>query len=135
MATHSTILAWKIPWTEEPGGLYSTGQQRVETQSQLFERGRKIVFWQSICTKRCIFSQKHHALSLPKISSGDKETNPTCLLIKSRVERPSHKDLHTHIHTHTLTNLCTSDSVLGSTKSVTSLIPLSIAIMIFVPLS
>ena len=29
MATHSSILAWKIPWTEEPGRLYSTGQQRV----------------------------------------------------------------------------------------------------------
>ena len=25
MATHSSILAWKIPWTKEPGGLYSTG--------------------------------------------------------------------------------------------------------------
>ena len=25
MATHSSILAWKIPWTEEPGGLHSTG--------------------------------------------------------------------------------------------------------------
>ena len=29
MATHSSILAWKIPWTEEPGGLQSTGSQRV----------------------------------------------------------------------------------------------------------
>ena len=29
MATHSSILAWKIPWTEEPGGLQSTGPQRV----------------------------------------------------------------------------------------------------------
>ena len=29
MATHSSILAWKIPWTEEPGGLLSTGSQRV----------------------------------------------------------------------------------------------------------
>ena len=29
MATHSSILAWKIPWTEEPGGLESTGSQRV----------------------------------------------------------------------------------------------------------
>ena len=29
MATHSSILAWRIPWTEEPGGLLSTGQQRV----------------------------------------------------------------------------------------------------------
>ena len=29
MATHSSILAWKIPWTEEPGKLQSTGSQRV----------------------------------------------------------------------------------------------------------
>ena len=29
MATHSSILAWKIPWTEEPGGLPSMGSQRV----------------------------------------------------------------------------------------------------------
>ena len=29
MATHSLILAWKTPWTEEPGGLQSTGSQRV----------------------------------------------------------------------------------------------------------
>ena len=29
MATHSSILAWKIPWTEEPGGLQTTVSQRV----------------------------------------------------------------------------------------------------------
>ena len=29
MATHSTILAWRIPWMEEPGGLQSMGLQRV----------------------------------------------------------------------------------------------------------
>ena len=29
MATHSSILAWRIPWTEEPGGLQSTRLQRV----------------------------------------------------------------------------------------------------------
>ena len=29
MATHSTILAWRFPWTEEPGGLQSMGSQRV----------------------------------------------------------------------------------------------------------
>ena len=28
-ATHSSILAWKIPWTEEPGGLQSVGPQRI----------------------------------------------------------------------------------------------------------
>ena len=30
MATHSSILAWRIPWTEEPGGLQFIGSQRVE---------------------------------------------------------------------------------------------------------
>ena len=29
MATHSSMLAWKIPWTEEPSELQSTGSQRV----------------------------------------------------------------------------------------------------------
>ena len=29
MATHSSILSWRISWTEEPGGLQSTGSQRV----------------------------------------------------------------------------------------------------------
>ena len=29
MATHSSILAWRIPWTEEPRGLQSRGSQRV----------------------------------------------------------------------------------------------------------
>ena len=29
MATHSSTLAWKVPWTEEPGGLQSMGSQRV----------------------------------------------------------------------------------------------------------
>ena len=31
MATHSSILAWRIPWTEEPGRLQSTGSQESDT--------------------------------------------------------------------------------------------------------
>ena len=31
MATHCSILAWRIPWTEEPGGLESTGLQESDT--------------------------------------------------------------------------------------------------------
>ena len=31
MAPHSTILAWEIPWTEEPGGLQSMGSQKSQT--------------------------------------------------------------------------------------------------------
>ena len=30
MAMHSSILAWRTPWTEEPGGLQSMGSQRVQ---------------------------------------------------------------------------------------------------------
>ena len=33
-ATHSSILAWRIPWTEEPGGLQSMGLQRVGHDSE-----------------------------------------------------------------------------------------------------
>ena len=33
MTTHSSILAWRIPWTEEPGGLQSMGSQRVRHDS------------------------------------------------------------------------------------------------------
>ena len=35
MATHSSTLAWKIPWTEERGRLQSMGSQRVGTTEQL----------------------------------------------------------------------------------------------------
>ena len=31
MATHSNILAWEIPWTEEPGGLQTMGSQESDT--------------------------------------------------------------------------------------------------------
>ena len=35
MAIHSGILAWKIPWTEKPGGLQSMGSQRMDATEQL----------------------------------------------------------------------------------------------------
>ena len=40
MATHSSIFAWRIPWTEEPGGLQSIGLQRVNTAEQLSYYGK-----------------------------------------------------------------------------------------------
>ena len=33
MATHSSVLAWRIPWIEEPGGLQFVGSQRVTTET------------------------------------------------------------------------------------------------------
>ena len=47
MATHSSILAWRIPWTEEPGGLQSMGSQRVGhdwATSLHFNRSRKMTY-------------------------------------------------------------------------------------------
>ena len=35
MATHSSILAWRIPWTEVPGGLSPWGQKELDTTEQL----------------------------------------------------------------------------------------------------
>ena len=35
VATHSSILAWRTPWMEKPGGLQSMGSQRVDTTEQL----------------------------------------------------------------------------------------------------
>ena len=51
MATHSSILAWRIPWTEEPGGLQIMGLQRAEhdgatkhTIGTIHERTNKLDF-------------------------------------------------------------------------------------------
>ena len=45
MATHSSILAWKIPWTEEPGGLLSTEVQRVRYNLvTTLQSGRGVTF-------------------------------------------------------------------------------------------
>ena len=46
MATHSSLLAWRIPWTEEPGGLQSVGSQswtRLSTHAQISSAGEFLV--------------------------------------------------------------------------------------------
>ena len=40
MATHSSILAWRIPWTEEPGGLQSMGSQKSRDTSETIQPAR-----------------------------------------------------------------------------------------------
>jgi len=40
MATHSSILAWRIPWPEKPGGLQSTGSQEVDTTEHACKKCR-----------------------------------------------------------------------------------------------
>ena len=42
MATYSSILAWKVPWTEEPGELQSTGLQRAEHDLETEQAGKEL---------------------------------------------------------------------------------------------
>ena len=52
MATHSNILAWRIPCTEEPGGLQSMGSQELDMTEQLSTQACQITCWksESICS-------------------------------------------------------------------------------------
>ena len=47
MATHSRILAWEIPWTQEPGGLHSMGSQRVGHDRASNTIEQLTLFWAS----------------------------------------------------------------------------------------
>ena len=42
MATHFSILAWRIPWMEEPGGLQSMGSKELDTTERLITRGLRV---------------------------------------------------------------------------------------------
>jgi len=48
MATHPSIPAWKIPWTEEPGGLQSMGSQESEHNTCMYDG--PVLPWQSKCS-------------------------------------------------------------------------------------
>ena len=61
MATHSNILAWRIPWTEEPGWLQSMGSQRVRHGSSDFIR---MLGFSSVGYKRNIDIAKQQPLSI-----------------------------------------------------------------------
>ena len=67
IATHSSILAWGIPWTEGPGGLQSLGSQRVRPH------------WGTNTHTRC---QYPHSISFPPEKKPVKNHQSFCLLIK-----------------------------------------------------
>ena len=52
MATHSSILAWEVPWTEEPGGLLSTGHKESDITWRLKQQQPGEMPWCSVRTKR-----------------------------------------------------------------------------------
>ena len=65
MASHSSILAWSISWTEEPGGLQSVGSQKSRTNTSTFQ---SLSITDSE-TKRINYILKSFDKSLPKINS------------------------------------------------------------------
>ena len=94
MATHSSILAWRIPWTEEPGGLQSTGSQRVRhdwatshthtfiDRCPINVQSKKTCFWLMwVKLKRCLWFFIHR-----RFSAVDIEMNQT-------IQIPTHLEL------------------------------------------
>ena len=60
MANHSSILAWKIPWTEEPGGLQSMGSWRVGHDLETEHQGLQRIFWAIPCELSYRYWSPHH---------------------------------------------------------------------------
>ena len=89
MATHSSILAWKIPWTEETDGLQSMGSQRVQHD------------W---ATSLSFFS------FLPFLRQGAMDPIPSRGTTIPQLCPTSHVAQHTHMHTHTRTEEISDDS-------------------------
>ena len=75
MATHSNILAWKIPWTEEPGRLQSMGSQRVrhDWATSLFFQHIK---WFEFKRYKRIYSEKSLSHPCPQLSYSPSQGQP-----------------------------------------------------------
>ena len=69
MATHFSILAWEIPWTEEPGGLQSMGSQRSRTQSSNSTAARVLRMPYRLDTRGPSFFSVHDLVSFVSLCS------------------------------------------------------------------
>ena len=60
MTTHTSILPWEFPWTEEPGGLHSMGLQRVERDLATEYNSNKslLLVPQPTCTPHSVLSDR-----------------------------------------------------------------------------
>ena len=70
MATHSSILAWRIPWTEEPGGLQSMGSQRVGHNLATFPFTFQVHLseYKSLCERFLVICRKRSLFSFSVVS-------------------------------------------------------------------
>ena len=79
MATHSSILAWRIPWTEEPGRRQSTGSQRVDTTERLLFTSSRVRELQPVTELEKAPQWKARALQLESsLHSLQVEKSPCC---------------------------------------------------------
>ena len=89
MATHSSILAWRIPWTEEPGRLQSMGSQESDTTSRQRERVLVLLTLTGTSCRVCINTPierirrllAHREMELPgspSLSVGIRPSNQVC---------------------------------------------------------
>ena len=90
MATCSSILAWRIPWTEEPGELQSMGSQRVryDRMTNTFNRFQD--------APDCCFAKKYYLMFIPKMANlcfDNTKMNPTALLLWASVVAQMVKNL------------------------------------------
>ena len=61
MATHSNILAWEIPWTEEPDGLQSMGSQIVRYNHHQ-QQQQNTYTYMCVCVYTCVYTHIHLAV-------------------------------------------------------------------------
>ena len=94
MATHSSILAWRIPWTEEPGGLQSTWSQRVghdwatNTLISLVLISVRINIRHYSSSLLLACPRLHH--TEPPRDSGPRQVGPVLVRLNCRGRQPPH---------------------------------------------
>ena len=85
MATHSSILAYKIPWTEDPGGPQSIGSQRVR-HSHATEHSSMAHTWHvhsMLCSNEMYHNKKHYLRTMQNLTTEIYKENITTLIILS----------------------------------------------------
>ena len=80
MATHSSILAWKIPWTKEPDRLQSMGLQRVGHKLATEQQFVKILYFFSICGGYIFFPLANviYSICIQIFPLSEKQTHSCC---------------------------------------------------------
>ena len=79
MATHSSILAWRIPWTEEPGGLESTESQRVGHNLATKQQQQNTLSWVLTIVIETLISTGETGLTVGLFGGNDAETETPVL--------------------------------------------------------